>query len=161
MDWYRLQQKYMCFDEISPDAQVLEQVKGLGVNTDFAHNNLKTKLHNTGNDVFLITDIEISKKLPLEQIVKLVKRCYNKCNKGVYVSLLSYWITPKHVDKSLPDSYANSIRIYFQEQFDFANTLQDISISNDNSMRINANGVLEEGQNFIFVHPNIRYWLWK
>ena len=61
----------------------------------------------------------------------------------------------------MPDSYADSIKIYFNKQFDFANKIEDVSICNDDSMRVNESGRMEEGENFIFVHPNIRYWLWK
>lgn len=161
MNWYRLQQLYIGFDEISADGEVLRRVSNYSVNTDFAHNNLKEKIHNTGHDIALITDINVSKKLPVEHIIKLVKRLYEQSSVGVYVSLLSYWITPQHTDKSLPESYTDSIKIYFDKQFNFANKVEDVSICDDNSMRVNEHKVMEEGQNFIFVHPNIRYWLWK
>lgn len=161
MNWYRTQQKVLGFTEIFADAELMRRIGDRSVNLTYAHNNLKQKLHHIGNDIALITDIDVSKKIYVDDIVKLVRRQYDLVNVGVYVSLLSYWITPRKTDKSLPESYADSIKIYFNKQFDFAKKIEDVSICNDDSMRINESGRLEEGSNFIFVHPNIRYWLWK
>ena len=162
--WYKLQQNYFSFDEITPDVEVYLDIlnKKTSVNLTFAHQSLKKLLRSipTGNGIIVISNIEVSKQ-PLERIIKHVQACYDKCEVGVYVALLSYFITPVNVDPSLPVSYSHACAKYFKREFAFANMVQNLSQITDYPIYKPNGDYLEEGSNFLFVHPNIRYWLWK
>ena len=164
VDWHDLQKKSQGWSEIHPDRVLCDRLFKLqpSVNLKFAHQNLKNKLSSleSGNDMFVITDIEIS-KIPLEGILQLVKQKYNESTLGVYVALLSYYITPKQVNRSLPDSYSESIHIYFQTEFSYAAQVEDHSQVYDVPTDLIKDNDLVEGANFIFVHPNIRFFLLK
>ena len=160
-DWYLLQQQNQGWAEVYADDYVCTVLSKLNAtaNTSMAHNNLKNKLQ-FGDDIYIISDIEFS-KLPLPTILKLIKASYDKSKLGVYVALLSYYITPTTVDSTLPDSYKQSISELFDKEFSYATRSENLSIVEDNPINIINNNELVEGANFIFVHPNIRYFLWK
>jgi hypothetical protein len=164
VDWHDLQKKSQGWSEIHPDHVLCNRLLELhpSVNLKFAHQNLKNKLSSLepGNDMFVITDIEIS-KIPLEGILQLIKQKYNESTLGVYIALLSYYITPKQVNSDLPDSYSESIRMYFQNEFSYAARVEDHSQVYDVPTDLVKDNALVEGANFIFVHPNIRFFLWK
>jgi hypothetical protein len=162
-DWYELQKVNQKWDLLEIDKFVFNKIpNNFSVNVKYAHSSLKNLYNNLdkNNDFYIISDLSIS-KFPLENIIKIIKKLYNLSNFGVYVSLLSYYITPKKNLSDLPDSYEESLKIYFEEKFSFANKIENYSVVSDNPLNLLKNNHLIEGANFIFVHPNIRYFLWK
>jgi len=165
-DWYDLQKKVQGWDEIAPDQKIIDLVadKGWSLDVSRCHDNLKTKLRQfhvdkPHTDFSVITDLELS-KLPLPFVIKMIKHYYEKSNIGVYVAMLSYYInSPERFD--LADNYPNNLARVFEMKFNFANSIEDHSCVSDLPINHTHGGALLEGSNFIFVHPNIRYFLWK
>lgn len=163
-DWYKLQKSYHNFDAITPDIELYNRIidKKASVDLTRSHDSLRHLLRDMpkGRDIIVISNVEIS-KLPLEKIITYVKNCYINCQFGVYVSLLSYYITPSVVDSQLPHNYSHACSKYFNNAFDFANQIENLSCITDYPIYNSVDNHLKEGSNFLFVHPNIRYWLWK
>jgi hypothetical protein len=163
-EWYKLQQLYHDFDAITPDIKIYRDilVRKTTVDVTRSHDSLKNLLNNVpkGKGIIVISNIEISKQ-PLERILSYVKSCYTNCEVGVYVALLSYYITPTVVDPTLPKDYSHACYQYFNTAFNFAKTIENLSDVTDYPINNSMGNYLEEGSNFLFVHPNIRYWLWK
>lgn len=166
--WYNLQQKNQGWKEIEPDYELTQFLssKSWSLNLKFCHANLKEKLsqfnvEKTEKDFFVITDIEIS-KLPLSYLFKLIKKNYDTHKIGGYIACLSYYLNvQKTYDISDQLTYSQSIKKIFEQELSFANLLEDKSCVNDNPINLVKEDSLVEGSNFIFVHPNIRYFIWK
>jgi hypothetical protein len=166
-DWYKLQQQIHGFSEIQPDQEVIDRLANKNWNIDLthAHTNLKNKLApysvpKSSLDFFVMTDMEIS-KFPLEMIFKIIKSKFESCTNGGYISLLSYYLVSKTKYPKLTGTYSDNIDTVFRENLKFVTEIEDKSVVIDEPINVVRNGRLYEGNNFIFVHPNIRYWLWK
>jgi hypothetical protein len=107
-----------------------------------------------------LTDIELG-KLPLETFFKLVRKKYNDSKFGGYIAVLSYYLNTNVVRHDLQGSYSENIAQVFSENLSYVNRLENLSSVTDFPINKTKNNVLIEGSNFIFVHPNIRYFLWK
>jgi hypothetical protein len=112
------------------------------------------------SDFFVLTDIELG-KLPLETFFKLVRKKYNDSKFGGYIAVLSYYLNTNVVRHDLQGSYSENIAQVFSENLSYVNRLENLSSVTDFPINKTKNNVLIEGSNFIFVHPNIRYFLWK
>lgn len=164
-NWYNLQKNVQGWDEIKADYEIINLVNDnkWSVDTSLAHNNIKDKVKTSNKtaDFFILTDIEYS-KCPLPMLIEIIKHKYEQCRVGGYLALLSYYLNSTKPNKTLPESYKDSIDIFFKKEFSFANKIQQKSTVIDNPIEVkNNNNVLVEGNNFLFVHPNIRYFLWK
>lgn len=166
-DWYQLQHDYQGWDEIAPDQILIDFVAGKQwcLNLEYCHDNLKIKLmpHHVEKptvDFFVTTQLELS-KIPLEILFKLFKDQYSKVRVGGYIALLSYYINSKRQYDNLADSYSQNISQVFSQELAFANNIEDHSRIIEFPILVTKNNQLFEGSNFIFVHPNIRYFLWK
>lgn len=164
VDWYNLQKKFQGWDEIDPDQKIITIVKDLklSVDTKFAHLNLKNKLNfaKKGSDLILLTDMELS-KISFETLLKIIRAKYKESGKCLYFSLSSYYLNPKNKNKSLSESYQKSIEELFAKELFYVTKIENLSIVNDYPIKNFKDKKLLEGSNFIFVHPNIRYFLWK
>jgi hypothetical protein len=167
-DWYELQKRNLLFNEIAPDQEVIQRLTHTNWTIDLskAHQNLKTKLwsHNTSDkkfDFFIMTDIELS-KLPLEMFFKIVQHKYQHSKYGGYIALLSYYLTSNTTYSDLGASYKYNINQVCSQYLEFVNNIENKSMVYDQPIDLlDDKGKLLEGSNFIFVHPNIRFWLWK
>lgn len=166
-DWYQIQKEYQGWNEILPDYKIIELVakQSWSLNLKHCHKNLRDKLkpyhvEKSEIDFSVITDIELS-KLPLKFIFKMIKNEYQTAKVGVYVALLSYYLnTPPY--NNLPSvPYSENIATVFKQNLSFANQIENKSCVIDNPITKSNCNILIEGSNFIFVHPNIRYFLWK
>jgi hypothetical protein len=167
LDWYRLQQQMIGFTEILPDQDVINVLTDKKWNLDLshAHANLKNKLTpysvpKTKTDFFVITDIEIS-KFPLEMIFKIIKSKFESSTHGGYIAFLSYYLTSKTRYHELTGTYVENIDTVFRQNLQFVSRIENKSTVIHDPIDKVHNGALLEGSNFLFVHPNIRYWLWK
>ena len=111
-------------------------------------------------DFFVITDLELS-KFPLDMFFKLVEKQYKNSSTGGYIACLSYYINSRKQYAGLGDSYSKNISMVFNQELSFAARLENYSQVFDRPIDPVVNNQLVEGANFIFVHPNIRYFLWK
>jgi hypothetical protein len=168
-DWYKLQKDYQGWQNINPDMVVTEilQPLNLKINFDYCHYGLKDML-NTYQcvndeiaDFYIITDIELSKK-PLSELFSLYRNCYNKSRVGIYIAALSYYLESDIVVPLINDAYSKTISEVFKKNLDFATRIEEYSTVIDYPIAVaNSNGSMIEGANYIFVHPNIKYFLWK
>lgn len=165
-DWYQLQKNIQGWDEIGPDQKIINLIsnKAWSLNLDHCHDNLRNKLQQYHvekpyTDFYVITDLELS-KLPLSMVIKLIKHCYEQSQVGVYVALLSYYLNSRE-RYNLADTYKENIARVFEQKFSFAANLDDHSCVLEYPINEVRDGQLYDGANFIFVHPNIRYFLWK
>jgi hypothetical protein len=166
-DWYKLQKDFQGWDAIQPDIDVVNIVSKNNwcLNLDHCHASLKNlleKYHMPKEqvDFFVITDPELS-KFPLDVFFKLVTKHYKNSSIGGYMAHLSYYLNTRKKYSGLGDSYSKNINMVFDQELSFANRLEDCSVLLDYPITKVINGQLVEGSNFIFVHPNIRYFLWK
>ena len=166
-NWYQLQQDIQGWNEIKPDQDVVDRLAGKhwNINLSKCHDNLKQKLlphivKKSELDFFVITDLEFS-KMPLNVLFKYYKDCYKKSKFGIYISVLSYYINSPTKYKHLTDTYSKNIDLIFRENLNFVNRIENVSDVNDWPINIVKDNSLIEGSNFIFVHPNVRYFLWK
>lgn len=167
-DWYKLQKDIQGWEYIPADFALANKLidMNLTINFDYCHNGLKELLpgcetNSDQPDFFIITDIELS-KMPLTNLVDLCKECYIRSNVGIYISILSYYLNPQFVRPDLPESHPESIDLVLRELFSFSNRIENWSeIMEFPIEEANRVGKMIEGSNFIFVHPNIRYFLWK
>jgi hypothetical protein len=66
------------------------------------------------------------------------------------------------VDSTLTGSYSQNIDTVFRKNLSFATHIEQYSTVIDYPVKVaNSEGTMREGSNYIFVHPNIRYFLWK
>jgi|TARA_R110000803_G_C11969979_1_gene319619 hypothetical protein len=167
-DWYKLQKDSNLFHKAIPaDIAVYNKLKDTNwkINFEHAHYALQDLLGVTSYkrnfDFAVITDIELSKQ-DLGDIVKVVKKLYDQSVYGVYVALLSYYIVPDKVRPQLAGTYSENLDTLLEEFFQFSSTQENISTVYDYPLQTRwIDGRLDEGANFIFVHPNIKYYLWK
>ena len=94
-------------------------------------------------------------------LFKLFRNQYLKSQVGGYIAVLSYYINSKTRYNNLGNSYSKNIEQVFGQGLSFANKIENQSCVTDYPILVTKNGQLLEGSNFIFVHPNIRYLLWK
>lgn len=166
-DWYKLQKDCQGWDAIQPDVDVVNMVSQNHwcLNLDHCHQSLKSLLEKyhvpkSQVDFFVITDPELS-KFPLDIIFKLVEKQYTLSSVGGYMACLSYYLNSRKKYTGLGDSYNQNIKQVFEQELSFAVRVQCHSQVLDRPIDQVVNGQLVEGSNFIFVHPNIRYFLWK
>jgi hypothetical protein len=166
-DWYKLQKDFQGWKTIEPDAEVTAIVsqKKWCLNLDYCHSSLKNLLEKyhvpkTKVDFFVITDLELS-KLPLDIVFKLITHHYNNSSTGGYIACLSYYLNPRKNYTGLSNSYSTNIDTVFRSALSFVDQIENRSVVTDHPINKLINGQLVEGSNFIFVHPNIRYFLWK
>ena len=166
-NWYQLQQDMQGWGEIKPDQVIVDYLldKQWSLELSKCHNNLKQKLlpynvNKSHPDFFIITELELS-KIPLDILFKYYRSCYEKSKFGIYISVLSYYINSSTKYKDLTGTYSENIDVIFRKNLNFANRIENLSDVNDWPLYHTKNGQLVEGANFIFVHPNIRYFLWK
>lgn len=168
-DWYKLQKEHQGWDNIHPDVVVAEKLRpmNLSINFDYCHYSLKDMLSEfehtseSNPDFYIITDIELSKK-PFSELFALYRECYNKSIKGIYIAALSYYLEPDCVDPRLTGPYSKNIDTVFRKNLSYASQVEEYSTVMDYPLLVaNKQGTMIEGRNFIFVHPNIKYFLWK
>lgn len=166
-DWYKLQKDFQGWQSIKPDMDVVNVVSQNNwcLDLEYCHSSLKEllkKYHVSKStvDFFVVTEIELS-KLPLDLFFKIVKNYYEKSTTGGYMACLSYYLNCRKSYTGLGDSYSNNIDIVFRQEMYFANQIENCSEVTNYPLNKLRNGHLIEGSNFIFVHPNIRYFLWK
>lgn len=168
-DWYKLQKDAQGWDNIDPDKVVTEILSPLGllINFEYCHYGLKNMLDNfvcppnTQPDFYIITELELSKR-PLPELFELYRTCYNSSRVGIYIAALSYYLEPDYVDPSLTDCYSKNIDTVFRKNLDFAFKIDNYStVINYPILAAKKHNFMQEGANYIFVHPNIKYFLWK
>ena len=168
-DWYKMQKDIQGWNSIPPDtvlANILAPMD-LSLNFDLCHYSIKQLLgtfecvDGQQPDLYIITDIELS-KLRLEELFALYQDCYNKSKRGVYVAALSYYLSPTSFDETLSGTYSENIDTVFRNCCSFANRIENLSTVIDHPLQVaHQHGFMLEGVNYIFVHPNIKYFLWK
>lgn len=167
-DWYKLQKDMQGWEYIPSDFALANRLSemNLKINFDYCHYGLKDLLPGTETDsdqpdFFILTDIELS-KTRLENLVEFYRECYDRSKVGIYISILSYYLSPTIVRPDLPESYPASIDIMIRELCSFAGRIENWSeVVEFPVEEANRVGEMIEGTNYIFVHPNIRYFLWK
>jgi hypothetical protein len=170
-DWKVLQQQNCWFEDIKADAVVKRFVDTHPVkfDTEFAAPDLKDyvfKNASQGSDFFIITDREFSKN-SLASITDSIHHKMSQASFGGYVSLLSYYLNwqNEEVDKNYPDVFSAAIGKWIEK---LSYRTQNVSAVIDYPIlkyeRANyhpdSHGLFE-GKNFLFSHPNIRFWIWK
>lgn len=167
IDWYNLQKKFQGWDDIVPDNNLVKFLsdKKWCLDLTRCHESLQKKLqpyhvNKPKVDFFVTTDIELS-KLPLEVLFKLFRTQYTASEIGGYIAVLSYYINCNTRYQNLTDSYKNNIDLIFKKNFSYVQTIENQSCVTEYPIYNIKNDKLIEGSNFIFVHPNIRYFLWK
>ena len=168
-DWFKMQKDIQGWTAIPPDialANILAPMD-LSLNFDYCHYSIKRLLSafecapDQQPDLYVITDIELSKHR-LEELFILYQDCYNKSKCGIYVAALSYYISPLSFDETLPGTYSENIDTVFRKNCSFADRIENLSTVIDYPLQLaHEQGYMIEGSNYIFVHPNIKYFLWK
>lgn len=168
-DWYRIQQEVQRWKSIPPDLAVAEKLipMSLTINFDYCHYGLKNLLLDfecppgERPDFYVVTELELGKK-PLEQLFEFYRELYENSRVGIYIATLSYYI---NVDRLYPDltaPYSKNIDLVFRQNLSFADNIENASTVIDFPLiEAEKENFLVEGSNYIFVHPNIKYWLWK
>jgi hypothetical protein len=168
-DWYKMQKDIQGWDTIPPDDVLASRIAPmeLSLNFDYCHYSIKKLLgefkckSDQQPDLFIITDIELS-KLRFDELFGLYQDCYNKSKRGVYIAALSYYLSPMNFDETLSGSYSENIDTVFRMNCAFADQIENLSTVIDNPLQLaHQQGHMIEGNNYIFVHPNIKYFLWK
>lgn len=167
-DWYKLQKDYNLFSNAIPaDVAVFNRLKHKNWNINFAHAHYALRdlfggtSFESAYDFAIITDIELSKQ-NLSDVVQLIKKLYDQSLHGVYIALLSYYIVPDKLRPELVGTYSENLEQVLQEMFKFSHKQENLSTVYDYPLQTRwIDGRLDEGANFIFVHPNIKYYLWK
>jgi len=168
-DWYKMQKDVQGWNNIPADitlANILAPMD-LSLNFDYCHYSIKQLLGifecmpDQQPDLYIITDIELS-KLRLEELFSFYQDCYNKSNRGIYIAALSYYLSPINFDETLSGTYSKNIDAVFRKNCLFANRIENLSTVIDYPLQLaHQQGYMLEGANYIFVHPNIKYFLWK
>jgi hypothetical protein len=168
-DWYKLQKDAQGWKNLNPDIVVAEKLKSmdLTINFDYCHYGLRNMLvefecdSTTQPDFYIITDLELSKK-SLPELFDFYHDCYKKSRVGIYLAALSYYLEPDIVDPTLQGPYSKNIANVFEKKLNFATQIENFSTVMDYPIIVaNQEKIMREGANYIFVHPNIRYFLWK
>lgn len=171
-DWKELQKKMCWFQDIKADATIKQFVNSnpnLTFDVEWASPDIRKYVeHNAscGPDFFIITDREFSKKT-LAEIEQVIHEKMANATVGGYVAVLSYylnWIN-ETVDKTLPDPMSRAVDSWinkFPYQTQNVSQVNDYPIYRYDSADYRPNGQgLYEGKNFLFSHPNVRFWLCK
>lgn len=168
-DWYKLQKDVQGWNTIPQDTALSNVLAplDLSLNFDYCHYSIKQLLNvfecapDQQPDMYIITDIELS-KLRLEELFDLYRDCYNKSKRGIYIAALSYYLSPTFFDDTLLGTYSENIDQVFRKNLSFADRIENLSTVIDYPLSLaRKQGYLAEGANYIFVHPNIKYFLWK
>ena len=166
-NWHNLQRDFQGWQIIQPDLDVEHVVSQNNwcLNLEYCHSSLKEQLKKyhvpkPTMDFFVVTELELS-KLPLDIFFKLVKHQYDNSSTGGYIACLSYYLNCRKSYTDLGNSYRDNISMVFDQELSFAMSTENCSAVTDYPINNLLNGELIEGSNFIFVHPNIRYFLWK
>lgn len=168
-DWYKMQKDAQGWQNIPPDLALANRLMDLDItiNVDHCHYGLanllhtKTVPHGAAADFYIITDIEIS-KWPMSKLFDLYHRCYDSSRMGIYVAALSYYLNPERTDAGLVGSLRANIDWVFRDRLPRATMIENWSTVKDDPIgEARIAHYLEEGANYLFVHPNIRYLLWK
>lgn len=168
-DWYKIQKDIQGWNNIPPDIVLADILAPMNVslNFDYCHYSIKQLLSefecptDQQPDVYIITDIELS-KLCLDELFRLYQDCYNKSKRGIYIAALSYYLSPLNFDETLLGTYGENIDTVFRKNCLFADRMENLSTVIDHPLALaHEQGHMIEGANYIFVHPNIKYFLWK
>lgn len=166
-DWYRLQQRIFNYSNISPDQAVTDRIVRQGWNLDLklAHSNLQKCLqpHHVNKDkvdFFVLTELELG-KWPLPTLFRLINHKIDSVQVGGYVSILSYYINNTQSHDCLTDSFKDNIELVFKRNLKNIRQIENVSVVQDYPINVVKDDALVEGSNFIFVHPNVRFWIWK
>jgi hypothetical protein len=170
-DWKHLQQQVCWFEDIKADAVIKRFVDSHPVefDTEFASPDLKDYFYKNatqGPDFFIITDREFSKN-SLMSITDTIHHKMSQASLGGYVSLLSYYLNwqKEEVDKNYPDIFSVAIDQWIKKlpyQTENVSTVIDYPILKYERANYHSDSHgLFEGKNFLFSHPNVRFWIWK
>jgi hypothetical protein len=168
-DWYDIQKKMQGWEAIPSDLAVVEKLMPLDItiNFDYCHYGLRNLLQDfecpAGDqpDFFIITDLELGKR-NLEDLFVLYREYYEKSKAGIYVAALSYYLQTTKTYDNLTGSYSENIDTVFRSNLNFANKVENYSTVMDYPVdAAQLCGTMIEGSNYIFVHPNVKYFLWK
>jgi len=170
-DWKVLQQQYCWFEDIKADAVIKRFVDSYPVefDTEFASPDLKDyvfKNAKLGSNFFIITDREFSKN-SLTSITDTIHYKMSQASLGGYVSLLSYYLNwqKEEVDKNYPDIFSVAIDQWIKKlpyRVENVSTVIDYPILKYDRANYHPDSRgLFEGKNFLFSHPNVRFWIWK
>lgn len=168
-DWYKMQQDTQGWDAIPADKMVAKKLEPLHLSIDFTHchyglKKLLSKYECDDDcipDFYLVTELELG-KLPLGDLFALYKKLYDRSKVGIYLAVLSYYLQPDKTYPHLTGSYSENIDRVFRENLSFADRIENCSTVIDYPLvQAQVKGFMEEGANYIFVHPNIKFWLWK
>ncbi len=168
-DWYDIQKKVQGWHAIPADIAVVEKLlpMKLSINFDYCHYGLKNLLRefecapDIRPDFFIITDLELGKRR-LDDLFSLYQKCYENSKVGIYIAALSYYLEPRKIYPDLAGSYSKNIDTVFRSELSFVNVIENYSTIIDYPVDVaNQQGRMVEGANYIFVHPNIKYFLWK
>jgi hypothetical protein len=170
-DWKLLQQQICWFEDIKADAVIKRFVNTHPVkfDTEFASPDLRDYVCNnakSGCDFFIITDREFSKN-SLTSITDTIHHKMSQASVGGYVSLLSYYLNwhNEEVDKTYPDIFSVAIDQWIKKlpyQIENVSAVIDYPILKYERANYHPDSHgLFEGKNFLFSHPNVRFWLWK
>ena len=169
IDWFKTQKDVQGWNSIPQDAKLANILAplDLSLNFDYCHYSIKNLLgvfecsNDQQPDFYIITDIELSKR-PLEELFAFYQDCYNKSRRGIYIAALSYYLSPIKVDETLTGTYGENIDTFFRKNLSFADRIENLSTVIDFPLQLaHKHGHMIEGGNYIFVHPNIKYFLWK
>lgn len=179
IDWYQIHKNVPgATPEISQDLEMFDRLishiwpkdtnsPGAKVNLEYGHQSARDLLGqfeagpDDPPDIYIITKVELSKK-PLSELFQLYEECYKKSTKGIYIALLSYYLKSNTADPTLTGSYSENIDFVLRKNLSFANRIENLSTIIDYpTVQANKQGTMIEGANWIFVHPNIKYFLWK
>lgn len=168
-DWYKIQKDVQGWENIPADQILAERLAPLDllINFDYSHyaiQNLLGQFRCSGDqapDFYVITELDLGKR-PLDQLFELYRECYQHSRVGIYFAVLSYYLEPKTIYPHLTGPYSKNIDIVFRENLSYADRIENVSTVIDYPLiQAEKDGYLTEGSNFIFVHPNIKYFLWK
>lgn len=168
-DWYKMQKDVQGWQNIPADTDLAHRLAALdlSINLDHCHYALRDLLRgfrcppDRGPDFFVITELELGKQC-LPELFKFYQECYDRSRYGIYIAVLSYYLTPGTVHPDLTGPYSKNIDTVFRQNFTYADAIENISTVSDYPLvHAQKQNYLAEGANFIFVHPNIRYFLWK
>jgi hypothetical protein len=170
-DWKHLQQQICWFEDIKADAVIKRFVNAhpIEFDTEFASPDLKDyvfKNAKSGSDFFIITDREFSKN-SLLSITDTIHHKMSQASLGGYVSLLSYYLNwqKEEVDKNYPDIFSVAIDQWIKKlpyRTENISTVIDYPILKYERANYHPDSHgLFEGKNFLFSHPNVKFWIWK
>ena len=170
-DWKKLQQQLVGFSDIKADAIVKRFVDASNFGFDVEYANVDNKKHvnesnKVGNNFFIITTQEFSKK-SLKEIKHIIGQKMETATVGGYVSLLSYYMNCRdiEVEKTMPDIFSNAVDSWIKTipyRTENVSAIIDYPILKYERPNYHEDSHgLFEGKNFLFSHPNVRFWLWK